>query len=230
MDEIRAIGLMPEQSTAGIEIDPLRLHVRRLAKGAEKPSLMGRPARSRGKAMSSAALESIRAANGLAAHLGEVEAPVAARRHRPDPRPDAVCSTTRSPKSCPPCRPVSSTRGRGKARSTPTGRRAGRVRPDHEGRVERHRPPYLMPMLSRHRGSEIPAGSRGPDRPPGRLLRPGRSGLRESVALRWPNSAASAISRRQPPVPPEPGARGDVFRRRRSVEQGPATLRNPKPR
>ncbi|MCW1924610.1 hypothetical protein OKA05_18745 [Luteolibacter arcticus] len=74
VDEIRAIGLMPDRSTAGIEVNRWGFISARLGKDASGALLMdarlaaeqGDPAR---------ALESIQAARGLADHFGQVETP-----------------------------------------------------------------------------------------------------------------------------------------------------------
>jgi hypothetical protein len=74
MDEIRAIGLMTEQSTAGIEIDRWAFISARLAKSCTDALLMeARLAAEEGDV--ARALESVQAANGLANHIGNVESP-----------------------------------------------------------------------------------------------------------------------------------------------------------
>ena len=74
MDEIRAIGLMPEQSIADIDVHRWAFFSARLAKNcAEALQMEARLAAGEGNA--AAALESIQAANGIAAHLANVETP-----------------------------------------------------------------------------------------------------------------------------------------------------------
>lgn len=74
LDEIRAIGLLPERSLNGISVDRTGFIPARFAKScgdalmieARLAAEMGNPA---------GALDAVRAANGLADHLGEVESP-----------------------------------------------------------------------------------------------------------------------------------------------------------
>lgn len=74
MDEIRAIGLMPEQSSEGIDVDRYGFLPARLAKNCADALLMeARLAAEEGN--TAAALESVQAANGLAAHFGNIETP-----------------------------------------------------------------------------------------------------------------------------------------------------------
>jgi hypothetical protein len=74
IDEVRAIGLMPEQSIAGIDIDRYAFTPARLAKGAAEALLLdARLAAGEGDV--TRALESIQAAKGIATHLGKVETP-----------------------------------------------------------------------------------------------------------------------------------------------------------
>ena len=74
MDEIRTIGLMPEQSIEGIDIDRWSFFSARFAKNCAEALLMeARLAADEGNP--AAALDSIQAANGIAAHLANVEAP-----------------------------------------------------------------------------------------------------------------------------------------------------------
>lgn len=74
IDEVRAIGLLPEQSVAGIDVDRYGFISARLAKEATEALLLeARVAAADGDA--AAALESVRAARGLADHLGHVETP-----------------------------------------------------------------------------------------------------------------------------------------------------------
>ena len=74
LDEIRSIGLMTEQSITGIDIERWGFMSARLAKDAGDMLLLeARLAAEEGDA--ARALEAIRAANGLAAHFGEVETP-----------------------------------------------------------------------------------------------------------------------------------------------------------
>jgi hypothetical protein len=74
MDEIRRIGLMPERSIKGIDILRWGHTSARFYKGCADVLLAeARLAAEEGN--SAAALESIRAANGIAAHLGEIETP-----------------------------------------------------------------------------------------------------------------------------------------------------------
>jgi hypothetical protein len=74
MDEIRAIGLMPEQSIEGIDIHRFAFTGARLAKECSEALLMeARLGAENDDA--AAALESIQASNGLAAHFANVETP-----------------------------------------------------------------------------------------------------------------------------------------------------------
>jgi hypothetical protein len=74
MDEIRAIGLMPEQSVNGIAINRWGFMPARLAKGCTEALLLeARLAAAEGDV--SSALESVQAASGLATHFGNVESP-----------------------------------------------------------------------------------------------------------------------------------------------------------
>lgn len=74
IDEIRAIGLMPEQSITGIDIDRYAFLPARLAKSASDALLLdARLAAEEGNV--EGALDSLRAANGLATHYSEVETP-----------------------------------------------------------------------------------------------------------------------------------------------------------
>lgn len=74
LDEIRAIGLMTEQSITGIDIERWGFMSARLAKDAGDMLLLdARLAAEDGDV--ARALEAIRAANGLAAHFGNVETP-----------------------------------------------------------------------------------------------------------------------------------------------------------
>jgi hypothetical protein len=74
VDEIRAIGLMPEQSIEGIDVDRWAFMPARLAKSAAEVLLLdARLAAEEGNV--AGALESVRAANGLTAHFGNVETP-----------------------------------------------------------------------------------------------------------------------------------------------------------
>lgn len=74
IDEIRAIGLMPEQSIAGIDVDRYAFMPARLAKGASDALLLdARLAAGEGDV--TRALESLQAAKGIATHLGKVETP-----------------------------------------------------------------------------------------------------------------------------------------------------------
>ena len=74
MDKIRAIGLMPEQSVQGIDVHRWAFIDARMAKScAEALMLEARLAAEQGNATD--ALESIQAANGIAAHMGNVESP-----------------------------------------------------------------------------------------------------------------------------------------------------------
>ncbi|MEO7100987.1 MAG: hypothetical protein ABI162_16645 [Luteolibacter sp.] len=72
VDEIHAIGLLPEQSVNGIPIDRWGFFAARFGKNcAEIMTLEARVAAEQGDV--AAALESVRAAKGLADHLSEVE-------------------------------------------------------------------------------------------------------------------------------------------------------------
>ena len=74
IDEIRAIGLLPEQSITGIDVDRYAFIPARLAKGAAEALLLdARLAAGEGDV--SRALESVQAAKGIATHLGNVETP-----------------------------------------------------------------------------------------------------------------------------------------------------------
>jgi hypothetical protein len=74
LDEIRAIGLMPEQSIAGIDIDRYAFMPARLAKSAADALLLdARLAAEEGNV--EGALDSLRAAIGLATHFSQVETP-----------------------------------------------------------------------------------------------------------------------------------------------------------
>lgn len=74
IDEIRRIGLMPERSMEGIDILRWGFTPARFYKGCADVLLAeARLAAEEGNA--AAALESIRAADGIAAHLGEIETP-----------------------------------------------------------------------------------------------------------------------------------------------------------
>ncbi len=74
MDEIRAIGLMPEQSIEGIDIHRFAFASARLAKTCSEALLLdARLAAEEGNV--AAALESVQAANGIAAHFANVETP-----------------------------------------------------------------------------------------------------------------------------------------------------------
>lgn len=74
IDEIRAIGLMPEQSIAGIDVDRYAFMPARLAKSASDALLLdARLAAEDGNV--GGALDSLRAANGLATHFSQVETP-----------------------------------------------------------------------------------------------------------------------------------------------------------
>jgi len=74
IDEVRAIGLMPEQSIAGIDIDRYHFMPARLAKSAADVLLLdARRAAEEGDVQG--ALDSLRAANGLATHFSQVETP-----------------------------------------------------------------------------------------------------------------------------------------------------------
>lgn len=74
LDEIRAIGLMPDQSSHGIKIDRYGFIGARLLKAcAEALVIEARLAAGDGNAAS--ALESIRAANGIGDHLNQIETP-----------------------------------------------------------------------------------------------------------------------------------------------------------
>jgi hypothetical protein len=74
MDEIRTIGLMPEQSIEGIDVHRYAFASARLAKSCSEALLLdARLAAENGDA--AAAIASIQASNGLAAHLADVETP-----------------------------------------------------------------------------------------------------------------------------------------------------------
>lgn len=74
IDEIRAIGLMPEQSSDGIDIHRYGFLPARLAKNCSDALLMdARLAAEEGN--TAAALESVQAANGLASHFANIETP-----------------------------------------------------------------------------------------------------------------------------------------------------------
>ncbi|WP_265595153.1 hypothetical protein [Haloferula sp. BvORR071] len=74
LDEIRAIGLMPDQSVTGIDIERWSFIGAQLGKSATEILLLdARLAAEEGDA--ARALESIRAANGLADRFGKVETP-----------------------------------------------------------------------------------------------------------------------------------------------------------
>ena len=74
MDEIRTIGLMPEQSIEGIDIHRWAFIPARTYKSCADALLMeARLAAEEGDA--ARAMESVRAANGIASHLGNVETP-----------------------------------------------------------------------------------------------------------------------------------------------------------
>lgn len=74
MDEIRAIGLMPEQSIEGVDVHRWAFMPARLAKECSEALLLdARVAAENGDV--AAALESIQASNGLATHLANVETP-----------------------------------------------------------------------------------------------------------------------------------------------------------
>ncbi len=74
LDEIRAIGLLPERSVAGIDVNRYGFFSARLAKGFSDMLLLeARLAAEEGNA--AAALEAVRAAKGLGDHIGNVETP-----------------------------------------------------------------------------------------------------------------------------------------------------------
>ena len=74
VDEIRAIGLMPEQSIEGIDVHRWAFINARLVKvGSEALLIEARLAAENGEV--AAALEAIQASNGLAAHMANVETP-----------------------------------------------------------------------------------------------------------------------------------------------------------
>lgn len=74
IDEIRAIGLMPEQSIGGIDVDRYAFMPARLAKGASDALLLDARLAA-GESDVTRALESIQAAKGIATHHGKVETP-----------------------------------------------------------------------------------------------------------------------------------------------------------
>jgi hypothetical protein len=74
LDEVRAIGLMPEQSVAGIDVDRYGFFSARLVKGFSDALLLeARLAAEEGNV--AGALEAVRAAKGLGDHIGKVETP-----------------------------------------------------------------------------------------------------------------------------------------------------------
>lgn len=74
LSELRAIGLMPEQSVEGIDVHRYSFISARFAKGCAEALLMdARLAAEEGDV--SRAMASVQAANGIAAHLGNVETP-----------------------------------------------------------------------------------------------------------------------------------------------------------
>lgn len=74
LDEVRAIGLLPDRSVNGIPIERWGFSSARLVKGWSDALMMdARLAAEQGDA--AAALESVRAVKGLADHFGEVETP-----------------------------------------------------------------------------------------------------------------------------------------------------------
>jgi len=74
LDEVRAIGLLPEQSIAGIDVDRYGFFSARLAKGLSEALLLeARLAAEEGNV--AGALEAVRAAKGLGDHIGNVESP-----------------------------------------------------------------------------------------------------------------------------------------------------------
>ncbi|MES2437641.1 MAG: hypothetical protein V4584_01155 [Verrucomicrobiota bacterium] len=74
LDEVRAIGLMPDRSVNGIPIERWGFSSARLVKGWSDALMMdARLAAEQGDAAT--ALESVRAARGLGDHFGEVETP-----------------------------------------------------------------------------------------------------------------------------------------------------------
>jgi hypothetical protein len=74
LDEVRAIGLMPDQSVNGIPIERWGFINARLVKGCGD-ALMVEARAAAGDGDAAGALESVRAGKGLADHLGEVETP-----------------------------------------------------------------------------------------------------------------------------------------------------------
>lgn len=74
LDEVRAIGLLPEQSIAGIDVDRYAFFSARLAKGFSDALLLeARLAAEEGNV--TGALDAVRAAKGLGDHIGLVETP-----------------------------------------------------------------------------------------------------------------------------------------------------------
>ena len=74
LDEVRAIGLMPEQSSAGIDVSRYSFFSARLVKGFSDAMLLeARLAAEEGNV--AGALDAIRAAKGLGDHIGKIETP-----------------------------------------------------------------------------------------------------------------------------------------------------------